>query len=65
MATRIVFDNGLELSVAQDRAAVVEALRRDGPEAVRLESRGGRPLTVNMRRAIAIGGTLNRPPRVF
>ena len=61
MSTRIVFDNGLKLVVAQDRADVVKALQRDGDDEVTLEGRNGRPLRINWKHVAAIQ-PLRRPP---
>jgi hypothetical protein len=47
MSTRIVFDRGGELIVAQGEAEVVGAIRRDHPNPVTLESSTGGPLHVN------------------
>ncbi|HYM44615.1 MAG TPA: hypothetical protein VES65_00430 [Solirubrobacteraceae bacterium] len=47
MSTRIVFDGGTEVIVAQDEADVVHAVRRDHPNPVTLESGAGRPLHIN------------------
>jgi hypothetical protein len=47
MSTRIVFDDGSEVVVAQDEAEVVHAIRRDHPNPVTLESGTGGPLHVN------------------
>lgn len=63
VSTRIVFDNGLKLIVAQDKAAVVEALQGDGEE-VTLKGRNGRPLRINWDHVVAIQ-PLSRPPAVI
>jgi hypothetical protein len=47
MSTRIVFDVGTEVIVSQDEADVVQAVRRDHPNPVTLESSAGRPLHIN------------------
>ncbi len=47
MSTRIVFDGGSEVTVAQEETEVVRAVRRDHPNPVTLESSAGRPLHVN------------------
>jgi hypothetical protein len=47
MSTRIVFDGGGEVTVAQEEADVVHAVRRDDPNPVTLESSTGRPLHIN------------------
>lgn len=49
MSTRIVFDNRLEITVAQDETDVIRAVRRDHPNPVTLESVIGRPLHINWR----------------
>jgi hypothetical protein len=49
MSTRIVFDGGGELTVAQEEADVVHAVRRDHPNPVTLESATGRPLHINWK----------------
>jgi hypothetical protein len=53
MSTRIVFDNGLKLIVAQDEAAVADALSRQ----LTLERRGGGPLHINWEHVVFIGPT--------
>jgi len=48
MPTRIVFDDGLEITVPESEDDVVLAVRRDHPNPVRLRRDGeGRPLYVN------------------
>jgi hypothetical protein len=47
MATRIVFANGSETSVAENEADVVAAVRRDDPNPVKLEGVDGVVLYVN------------------
>jgi hypothetical protein len=47
VSTRIVFDDGGEVVVAQGEADVVHAVRRDHPNPVTLESSTGGPLHVN------------------
>lgn len=47
MATRIVFESGREITVAQEEADVVHAVRRDHPNPVALEASTGGPLHVN------------------
>ena len=48
MPTRIVFDNGLEVTVPESVDDVVLAVRRDHPNPVRLRRDGdGGPLYVN------------------
>ena len=61
MSTRIVFDNGLKLTVTQDRADVVDALRGEHPDGVMLKGRNGRPLRINGDHVVAIQ-PLARPP---
>jgi len=62
MSTRIVFDAGTELIVAQDEADVVHAVRRDHPNPVTLESEAGRPLHINWDHVAFIQETLVAPP---
>jgi hypothetical protein len=62
MSTRIVFDAGTEVIVAQDEADVVEAVRRDHPNPVTLESKAGRPLHINWGHVTFIEETLAAPP---
>ena len=52
MSTRIVFDSGTEVTVAQGEADVVRAVRRDHPNPVTLESSAGRPLHVNWEHVV-------------
>ena len=47
MSTRIVFDAGGEVTVAQEQSDVVHAVRRDHPNPVMLESPTGAPLHIN------------------
>ena len=47
MPTRIVFDDGLEITVPESEDDVVLAVRRDHPNPVRLRDGEGRPLYVN------------------
>ena len=47
MPTRIVFDDGLEITVPESDDDVVLAVRRDHPNPVRLRDGEGRPLYVN------------------
>jgi hypothetical protein len=48
MPTRIVFDDGLEITVHESEDDVVLAVRRDHPNPVRLQRDGeGQPLYVN------------------
>jgi hypothetical protein len=62
LSTRIVFDNGLEVTVAQDEADVVHAVRRDHPNPVTLESVTGRPLHINWDHVAFLEETLGGPP---
>jgi len=62
MATRIVFDAGGEVIVAQDEADVVRAVRRDHPNPVTLESATGGPLHVNWDHIAYFEETLTAPP---
>jgi hypothetical protein len=47
MATRIVFDSGLETTVRESEADVVAAVRRDHPNPVKLEGTDGLVLHAN------------------
>lgn len=47
MSTRIVFDHGDEIIVAQEESDVIQAVRRDHPNPVTLENVAGRSLHVN------------------
>ena len=47
MPTRIVFDDGLEITVPESEDDVVLAVRRDHPNPVRLGRDGGGRLYVN------------------
>jgi hypothetical protein len=62
MSTRIVFEGGTEVTVAQDEADVVHAVRRDHPNPVTLESRAGRPLHINWEHVAFVEETLAAPP---
>ena len=62
MSTRIVFDNGLKLTIAQDEADVVDALRRSDRDDVTLRARSGRPLRINWDHVVAIQPLRRRPP---
>lgn len=62
MATRIVFDNGSEVTVAQDEADVVHAVRRDHPNPVTLESSSGRPMHINWDHVAFFEESLSAPP---
>jgi hypothetical protein len=61
MATRIVFNGGGEVIVAQNEADVVHAVRREHPHPVTLESTTGRPLHINWEHVAFIEETLNGP----
>lgn len=62
MSTRIVFDSGFEVVVAQEEADVVHAVRRDHPNPVTLEGASGRPLHINRGHVAFIEETLGGPP---
>lgn len=62
MATRIVFDGGSSIVVAQDEAEVVHAVRRDHPNPVTLESATGGPLHVNWDHVAYVEEVLATPP---
>jgi hypothetical protein len=62
MSTRIVFEGGVEVTVAQDEADVVHAIRRDHPNPATLESTAGRPLHINWKHVIFMEETLSAPP---
>ncbi|HME03559.1 MAG TPA: hypothetical protein VKG38_11085 [Solirubrobacteraceae bacterium] len=62
MSTRIVFDGGSEILVAQDEEDVVHAIRRDHPNPVTLESTTGGPLHINWNRVAFIAEVLAGPP---
>ena len=61
MATRIVFDRGEDVVVAQDEAEVVRAVRRDHPNPVTLEGLTGGPLHVNWDHVIFVEEALLTP----
>jgi heptaprenylglyceryl phosphate synthase len=61
VSTRIVFDGGSELVVAQEQADVVHAVRRDHPNPVTLESSTGRPLHINWDHVAFMDETLAEP----
>ncbi len=61
MSTRIVFDGGGELIVAQDEADVVHAVRRDHPNPVTLESSAGGSVHVNWDHVAFVQETLTGP----
>jgi hypothetical protein len=54
MATRIVFANGSEASVAENEADVVAAIRRDDPNPVKLEGVDGVVIYVNWQHVVLI-----------
>jgi len=62
MSTRIVFDNGLEVTVAQAESDVAQAVRRDHPSPVTLERSTGRPLHINWDHVTFMEETLVAPP---
>jgi hypothetical protein len=47
MPTKVHFMGGQEMVVAEEEPDVVAAVRRDHPNPVKLESRGGQPMHVN------------------
>ena len=55
MATRIVFINGQETAVTETETEVVQAIRRDHPNPVKLESREGVVMYVNWSHVTSIG----------
>ena len=59
MPTRIVFDDGLEITVPESEADVVLANRRDHPNPVRLSADGS--LFVNWDHVRLIEGTMEAP----
>lgn len=61
MPTRIVFEGGEEIIVAQEEADVIHAVRRDQPDPVALESQAGRPLHVNWQHVAFVEETLVVP----
>jgi hypothetical protein len=60
MSTRIVFHGGDELTVAQEEADVVHAIRRDHPNPVTLESTTGAPVHVNWDHVVYVEETPSR-----
>ena len=62
MSTRIVFDGGTEVIVSQDEGEVVQAVRRDYPNPVTLESNIGRPLHINWDHVTFMEELLAVPP---
>ncbi|MGC2372277.1 MAG: hypothetical protein WA484_00230 [Solirubrobacteraceae bacterium] len=63
MFTRIVFDGGGEVTVAQEEADVVHAVRRDHPYPVTLESVTGGPAHQLEPCRVHGGGTRHAPER--
>lgn len=61
MPTRIVFDGGGEVTVAQTEEDVVHAIRRDHPNPVTLESAAGGPLHVNWDHVAFVAEVLAGP----
>lgn len=61
MPTRIVFTGGEEITVAQEEIDVIDAVRRDHPNPVTLESGAGRPLHVNWRHVAFVEEALTSP----
>jgi hypothetical protein len=57
MATRIVFINGQETAVTETESEVVQAIRRDHPNPVKLEGVDGVVTYVNWSHVTAIGPT--------
>jgi len=62
LSTRIVFDGGSEVLVAQGEEDVVHAIRRDHPNPVTLESTTGGPLHINWDHVAFIAEVLAGPP---
>jgi hypothetical protein len=62
LSTRIVFDGGSEVLVAQDEADVIHAIRRDHPNPVTLESTTGGPLHINWDHVAFVAEVLSGPP---
>jgi len=62
LSTRIVFDGGSEVLVAQGEQDVVHAIRRDHPNPVTLESTTGGPLHINWDHVAFIAEVLAGPP---
>jgi hypothetical protein len=62
MSTRIVFEGGTEVIVAQDEEDVVHAVRRDHPNPVTLESSTARPLHINWTHVTFMEETLAASP---
>jgi hypothetical protein len=59
MSTRIVFNNGAEVIVAEEEQDVISAVRRDHPNPVTLENSAGRPLHVNWDHVAFVEETLS------
>jgi hypothetical protein len=55
MATRIVFVNGQETSVAESEDQLVAAIRRDHPNPVKLEGLDGLVLYINWTHVALVG----------
>ncbi|MGZ4181985.1 MAG: hypothetical protein ACXVUL_15035 [Solirubrobacteraceae bacterium] len=55
MATRIVFINGQETAVTETESEVVQAIRRDHPNPVKLEGLDGVVMYVNWSHVTSIG----------
>jgi hypothetical protein len=62
MATRISFDSGQSTTVIESEDQVVEAVRRDHPNPVRLESMDGLVLYLNWTHVTTIGPILDPLP---
>ena len=60
MPTRIVFHGGGEVTVAQQEADVIQAIRRDHPNPVTLESTTGGPVHVNWDHVVYVEEALTR-----
>ena len=55
MATRIVFINGQETAVTETESEVVQAIRRDHPNPVKLEGLAGVVMYLNWSHVTSIG----------
>jgi len=62
LSTRIVFNGGSEVLVAQDEADVIRAIRRDHPNPVTLESSAGGPLHINWDHVAFVAEVIAGPP---
>jgi hypothetical protein len=62
MATRISFDSGQSTTVIESEDQVVEAVRRDHPNPVKLESMDGLVLYLNWTHVTTIGPILDPVP---